>query len=219
MDDWAGCLPWRSEKHIAVSLYCDVSKRAWRGVVLSHSGRIEARDFWRGESGSINFLEAKALFCALDAFKARIRDSQVDVHTDNKPLLGLWKNDGGSNSEINKVLTAVLLCSLEFNFQLRCSTPLRLDSIRISIALFLTKCGLASRRCLGHRIRSTATAAVIALAVVCPISRHVTPLICLASTSAQQSLVGENLMSFFPSCLFVRSSAFSLTNVFSFLLR
>ena len=112
---------------------------------MSHSGRIEARDFWRGESGCINFLEAKALFCALDAFKARIRDSRVDIHNDNKPLLGLWKNDGGSNSEINKVLTAVLLCSLEFNFsiQLRYSTPLQLrtwltlclDSIRISVAL------------------------------------------------------------------------------------
>lgn len=87
-------------------------------MLLSHSGRIEARDLWRGESGSINFLEAKALFCALDAFKARIRDSHVDVHTDNKPLPGLWKNDGGSNSEIDKVLTTVLLCSLEFNFSI-----------------------------------------------------------------------------------------------------
>ena len=59
---------------------------------------LKHRIFVQDESGSINFLEAKALFCALDAFKARIRDSRVDVHTDNKSLLGLWKNDGGSNS-------------------------------------------------------------------------------------------------------------------------
>ena len=59
---------------------------------------LKHRIFVQDESGSINFLEAKDLFCALDAFKARIRDSRVDVHTDNKSLLGLWKNDGGSNS-------------------------------------------------------------------------------------------------------------------------
>ena len=46
-----------------------------------NDGRIEARDYWLDESGSIHFLEAKALLCASDAFKSRIRNSRVDVHT------------------------------------------------------------------------------------------------------------------------------------------
>ena len=43
--------------------------------MLLHSGRIEAEDDWRRELGRIYFLEAKALFCSLDAFKARIPDN------------------------------------------------------------------------------------------------------------------------------------------------
>jgi len=55
---------------------------------MTDNGRMEAGDYWREESGSIHFLEAKALLCALDAFKSRIRNSRVDVHTDSRALLG-----------------------------------------------------------------------------------------------------------------------------------
>lgn len=71
---------------------------------MTGNGRIEARDYWRVEWGSINFLEAKALLCVLDAFKSRIRNSRVDVHTDGRALLGSWQSEGGSNFEINGVI-------------------------------------------------------------------------------------------------------------------
>ena len=106
LDDWSDCLPWRSEKHITATLYCDPSKRAWGGVLMTDNGRVEAGDYWREDSGSINFLEAKALLCALDAFKSRIRNSRVDVHTDSRALLGSWRSRGGSNTEINDVIKA-----------------------------------------------------------------------------------------------------------------
>ena len=115
LDDWTDCLPWRSERHIAVTFYCDASKRAWGGVLMTDNGRMEARDYWREESGSINFLEAKALLCALDAF-SRIQNSRVDVHTDSRALLGSWQSEGGNNSKINDVINAILRCSQEFNF-------------------------------------------------------------------------------------------------------
>ena len=35
---------------------------------MTDNGRVKADDYWREDSGSINFLEAKALLCALDAF-------------------------------------------------------------------------------------------------------------------------------------------------------
>ena len=68
LDDWTDCLPWRSERHITVTLYCDASKRAWGGVLSMDGGRVELRDYWRDEPGSINLLETEALSCALDAF-------------------------------------------------------------------------------------------------------------------------------------------------------
>ena len=68
LDDWSDCLPWRSERHITATLYCDAFKGAWGGVLMTDNGRVEAGDYWREDSGSINLLEAKALLCALDAF-------------------------------------------------------------------------------------------------------------------------------------------------------
>lgn len=51
---------------------------------------------------------------------------------------------------------------------------------------------------------------------VCPISPDATPLIRLASTSLHSSCrLGKTSMSFSPLCLLVRSSGFSLANVFS----
>ena len=63
-------------------------------------------------------MEARALLCALDAFKSRIRNSRVDIHTDSRALLGSWQSGGGSNTEINDVIKAILRCSQEFNFSI-----------------------------------------------------------------------------------------------------
>ena len=87
-------------------------------VLMTDNGRVEAGDYWLDDSGSIIFLEAKVLLCALDAFKSRIRDSRVDVLTDSRALLGSWQSEGGSNTEINDVIKAVLRCSQEFNFSI-----------------------------------------------------------------------------------------------------
>ena len=72
LDDWLVCLPWRWKRHITATFYCDTSTRAWGEVLMMDNGRVEAGDYWREDSGSINFLEARALSCALDAFKSRI---------------------------------------------------------------------------------------------------------------------------------------------------
>ena len=45
LDDWSDCLPWRSERHITATLYCDASKRAWGGVLMTDNGRVEAGDY------------------------------------------------------------------------------------------------------------------------------------------------------------------------------
>ena len=61
LDDWSDCLPWRLEKHITATLYCDASKQAWGGVLITDNNRVETGDYWQEDSGSINFLEARAL--------------------------------------------------------------------------------------------------------------------------------------------------------------
>ena len=107
LDDWSDCSLWRSERHIMATLSCDTSKRACGGVLMTDNGRMETGDYWREESGTINFLEAKALLCALDGFKSRIRNSPLDVHKDSRPLLGSWQSECGSNTEINDVIKSI----------------------------------------------------------------------------------------------------------------
>lgn len=91
---------------------------------MTGNGKMEARDYWQEELGSINFLEANALLCALDAFKSRIRNSRIDVHKDSRALLGSWQSEGRCNAKINDVVKAILRCSQEFNFSiiLMCNT-------------------------------------------------------------------------------------------------
>lgn len=198
LDDWTDCLPWKPEKHVAVTLYCDASKRAWGGVLLTDSGKIEARDFWRDESRSINYLEAKALLCALDAFKGRIRNSRVDVHTDSMSLLGTWQSEGGKNSSINDVIKAILRCSQEFNFLIdmqyvpSAENPADAPSRQFSdLAPLLRRRGPVCKECLDHThsisCRTTVIAAAISLAIVCRISLHATPLNRQASTCSLSS--------------------------------
>ena len=61
LDDWSDCLPWRSERHITVTLYCDAFKRAWGGVLMTDNGRMEAWDYWQEESSSVCFFGGKGI--------------------------------------------------------------------------------------------------------------------------------------------------------------
>ena len=51
LNDWSDCLPWRSERHVTVTLYCDASKRAYGGILMTGNGTMKAGDYWQEESG------------------------------------------------------------------------------------------------------------------------------------------------------------------------
>ena len=42
----------------------------------------------------------------------------IIIHTDSRALLGSWQSRGGSTTEINDVIKAILQCSQEFNFSI-----------------------------------------------------------------------------------------------------
>lgn len=119
LDDWKDFLPWKSERHLAVTLFTDASMGAWGGVLTRDGVRHEIRDYFVGEASHINVLEAKALWFVLSSFKGLLKDARVDVFTDNKVLLHAWNNDGCKSSEINNILKDILTCSREFNFTLQ----------------------------------------------------------------------------------------------------
>ena len=115
LDDWSDCLPWRSEQHCIVCLFCDASKRSWGGVLFKDGRRIESRDYWMDASDDINSLDAKALVRSLLAFRDHVRNSRVDIHTDNRTLTAALDNFGCKNSSVNDSVKEILKCSRQLN--------------------------------------------------------------------------------------------------------
>ena len=115
LDDWSDCLPWRSEQHCIVSLFCDASKRSWGGILFKDGRRIESRDYWMDVSDDINSLEAKALVRSLLAFRDHVRNSRVDIHTDNRTLKAALDNFGCKNSSVNDSVKEILELSRHLN--------------------------------------------------------------------------------------------------------
>ncbi|KAL9961199.1 hypothetical protein ACROYT_G030099 [Oculina patagonica] len=118
LDSWKDCLPWRTERHAVVTLYCDASKRAWGGSLLKDGRSLESRDYWIDNSQDINVLESRALLHSLLSFRHHISSHRVDVHTDSLVLKSALENDGCKNADINNVLKDIFDCCREFNFSL-----------------------------------------------------------------------------------------------------
>ena len=62
-----------------------------------------------------NSLEAKALVRSLLAFRDHIRNSRVDIHTDNRTLKAALDNFGCKNSSVNDSVKEILECSRQLN--------------------------------------------------------------------------------------------------------
>ena len=66
-------------------------------------------------SDDINSLEAKALVRSLLAFRDHVRNSRVDIHTDNRTLMASLDNFGCKNSAVNDSVKEILECSRQLN--------------------------------------------------------------------------------------------------------
>ena len=111
LDNWRDCLPWRTEHHAVIMLYCDASKRAWGGTLLKDGRSLESRDYWIDNLQDINILEAWPLLHSLLSFRHHISSCRVDVHTDSLVLKSALKNDGCRNSSVNNILRHVFIAA------------------------------------------------------------------------------------------------------------
>ena len=94
------------------------SKRSWGGVLLKDGKRIESRDYWPDFSDDINSLEAKALPHSFLAFRDPIRDSRVNVYTDNQILRAALESFGCKSSSVNESVEDILQCSRQLSFSM-----------------------------------------------------------------------------------------------------
>ena len=68
-----------------------------------------------GRFGWYNSLEAKTLVRSLLAFRDHIRNSRVDIHSDNRTLKAALDNFNCKNSSVNDSFKEILECSRQLN--------------------------------------------------------------------------------------------------------
>ena len=66
-------------------------------------------------SDDINSLEAKALVRSLLAFRDHVRNSRVDIHTDDRILKAALDNFGCKNTSVNDSVKEILEFSRQLN--------------------------------------------------------------------------------------------------------
>ena len=103
LDTWQDSLPWKTEKHISISVSSDASNTGWGGVISLPNGNETTRDYWSEEERvtPIAIREAKALVNTLITFSNYLYNGRVDAYIDSQNLLHLWNNQGGKNIRRN----------------------------------------------------------------------------------------------------------------------
>lgn len=86
-------------------------------------------DYWLDPANDINSLEAKALLHSLLAFRDHIRDSRVDVHSDNLTIKATLNNFGCRSSSVNESVKEILQCGRRYNFAINVHYVLSRDNL------------------------------------------------------------------------------------------
>jgi len=119
LDTWSGCAPWRSEKHLQITLASDSSLYKWGAVVLGADSSEEFSDLWeKDDDRPIHIKESHALLNALVSKREAIAHHRVDVYVDNLPLVQSWEGYKGKDVNMMRILKRIFELSQELNFHL-----------------------------------------------------------------------------------------------------
>lgn len=119
LDSWSGCSAWRPEFHKQVKLYTDSSLYKYGASLIENGNHITLSDFWdTDDKRPIHIKEADAVLKSLESLHDYLKNSRVDVMTDNMAVLGVWQNQGGKDRGINMVMKDIFKLVVEYNIDL-----------------------------------------------------------------------------------------------------
>ena len=87
LDNWKGCLPWKSEVHRLVKIYSDASNTGWGGILLrENAAHTEMRGYWDVSERQlpISARESLALLRVLENLPAEYANARLDVLSDKR---------------------------------------------------------------------------------------------------------------------------------------
>ena len=122
LESWDGSLPWRLEHHRQIRLFSDASSYAWGGCLGQGPIYVSTSDYWDASTQrhGIVVKETLALANVLLAFGPKVRNSWVDVFTDNQALVKAWQSQGARSPAFSTALKAVFsaMCGLNVDLHL-----------------------------------------------------------------------------------------------------
>ena len=117
---WRDCFPWRTERHLQISMATDSSSYKWGALVYSPDKPVEFSDFWdKDDKRPIHLKETQALIYGLKAVSAVVKDHRVDAFVDNKVCVDAWEKQRYKDLSLNKLIKEIFKFTVEFNVDLR----------------------------------------------------------------------------------------------------
>lgn len=120
LESWDGFLPWRSEKHIHISLSSDASGFAWGGTLGPNAIAANVYDYWEASTlrADIATKETLALNNVLMAFGDTIRNFWVDAFVDSQTLIHSWSHQRSRSQPLIDALKKLFITMMALNIDL-----------------------------------------------------------------------------------------------------
>jgi len=122
LDDWNGYLPWKDEKHVSITLFCDASDVGW-GRVLKVPEKEEKtlHGYWDDDTRQLPIAvrEARALLHTLESVGEIIANSRVDCFIENTVVVSCWERQLSQMPALSSVMKDIFSLTLKFNLALK----------------------------------------------------------------------------------------------------
>lgn len=119
IDSWSGCSPWRPEFHNTLEIYTDSSLFRYGAQFEDAGGKVTLGDYWfKGDTRPIHEKEADAILKSLESLGERLRNTRVDVKTDNMSVIGAWNSQGAKCKNLNAILKQIFGVLTLYNIDL-----------------------------------------------------------------------------------------------------
>lgn len=93
----------------------------WAAQIISGIDRdrnLQVHDYFHNMDQPIHVKEAEAVLRAIVAFDLELKDSRVDILTNNQALLAAWRGQGSKSLQLNSILKSIFQHTLPFNIDL-----------------------------------------------------------------------------------------------------
>ena len=123
LDNWDETIPWRSERHTAISLSSDSSSFRWAAVLHHASQRLEIGDYWEPDMREehINVKEMSAVLKTLKSLPEDVHDCRIDAQVDSLVVYHSWSGRGSRSKKLTFIAQEIFQCLVDKNLSLEMS--------------------------------------------------------------------------------------------------